>query len=218
MDEIKLSVSDFKVLVDSSAGAIDFLSLLTAVILAAVAIIAAAIAYLTYRNQTDPLVVVYATPDYDRPTVINLIIENIGRGVAKNISFELSEQLPVNAFGLSKIENEEWMTSGPLVNGIPALGPGAHRIITWGQYGGLHDLLGDKAIEVNAVFYRNGVFRASSLQQMKHCSLLEVSSFGATSAADNNWQRKQARQLEHIARELKAIARSSRKPRGDDIE
>ena len=219
MREIKLSVSDFKILVDSSAGAIDILQLVTAFVLAAVAIIAAVITYRTYRNQTDPLVIVYATPDYDRPTVINLIIENIGRGVAKNISFGFSDKIPANAFGVSKLEKSaEWMTTGPLISGIPALGPEAKRIITWGQYGGLHELLNDKVLEVTATFYRDGVIRSSSQKLLKHTSLLEVSSFGATSAADNNWQRKQATELSRIAKQLSAIARSNRNPQKSNGE
>lgn len=219
MKEIRLTVSDFKILVDSSAGAIELLQLVTAFALAVVAVIAAVITYRTYRNQSDPLVIVYATPDYDRPTVINLIIENIGRGVAKNISFDLSDKIPANAYGISKLEKAaEWMTTGPLISGIPALGPDAKRIITWGQYGGLHEIFGDKVLEVTATFYRNGVIRSSSLKRLKHTSLLEVSSFGATSAADNNWQRKQATELALIAKQLKAIARSSSRPQESNGE
>ena len=44
------------------------------------------------------------------------------------------------------------MSEGPLMNGIPALGPGECRKIDWGQYGGLKEAIGDSKIIATCYF------------------------------------------------------------------
>ena len=69
-----------------------------------------------FRTQVDPHVVVYATPDKTRPSVIVLVIENVGKRVAKNVRFTLSEPLPGDAWGLGDdVPEPEQMRSGPLI-------------------------------------------------------------------------------------------------------
>lgn len=121
------------------------------------AIASAAYTGLTYRLvrlQGDPKVIVYSRPDLDRPSIISLVIENVGRDVAYDVQFSSSRPIPRNAFGidLSTARKAESMQEGPLVDGIPQLGPGSTREITWGQYGGLVKAIGDTPIELSFTY------------------------------------------------------------------
>jgi hypothetical protein len=67
-------------------------------------------------------------------TVVDIVIENIGGGIARDVRFERSEN----------VDEEKWreFLNGPpcgelfcdtaLVKGIPALLPGGRRVIGWG--------------------------------------------------------------------------------------
>ncbi len=80
--------------------------------------------------QTDPCVIAYTRDKSD--ILLEIVIENIGRGIAENISFKRSE----------KDSEDQWSklfkgpTSTPLGNtilkeGIPRLRPGGKVIIEW---------------------------------------------------------------------------------------
>ena len=113
----------------------------TSIVAAIIAVSATIINYLFFRSQVDPHVIVYATHDDRRPGIILLIIENIGKSVAKEVQFEFSKFFPQDAFGFENAPQPQPLNKGPLFTGIPSLGPGAKRIITWGQYGGIHKAL-----------------------------------------------------------------------------
>ena len=115
-----------------------------------------AITYIVYRSATDPEVIVYADLDLKRPTIINLIIKNIGRGPALDICFNTSRPLPDKAFsvGIPKDMPSE-MKDGPIVVGVPYLAPNQELVITWGQYGGLKKYMGISSIEVTSICKKN---------------------------------------------------------------
>jgi len=92
------------------------------------------------------------TPDVNRQTIILLIIENIGKSIALNVSFSSDRELPEHAFGFKNAKKPAPMSDGPLITGIPALGTGAKRIITWGQYGGLEKGIGSDPINITIKF------------------------------------------------------------------
>jgi hypothetical protein len=100
------------------------------------------------KNQVEPCVILTVEHDPDRPTMFQLVVKNIGNSVARDISFEFSRPLPVKAFGVETGDGNKAPTldSGPLHQGIPALGPGETRKIDWGQYGGLIEAVGEKPI------------------------------------------------------------------------
>ena len=60
------------------------------IVAAIIAVSATIINYLFFRSQVDPHLVVYATHDDRSPSIIFLIIENIGKSVAKDGRFEFS--------------------------------------------------------------------------------------------------------------------------------
>lgn len=69
----------------------------------AVAIAGFAAPYLNRRllaTHTDPDVVIYTTPDESRPSVIVLVNENVGRGMAYDVRFSSSpEPIPCKVWG-----------------------------------------------------------------------------------------------------------------------
>jgi len=186
----------------------ELLSLLALVI----ALSSTVINYLLLRLQSDPEVVVYAIADLQRPSIINLIVENTGKSVAHDIRFKADRDIPVRAFGFENAPTPEVMTKGPLVHGISSFGPGEKRIITWGQYGGLKQGLGDEVLDITAVYFSRPPLRIKQ-QRHKTTSSIDLRSFEGTDGSDRNWDKKAADQLEKIAAALSMIADSKKRLR-----
>ena len=173
------------------------------VVLMFVTVSATMISYLVFRSQVDPEVIVYADTDEHRPTIIILVVENIGKALAKNIEFSLSGKFPQRAFGLS-VDNApvpETMKYGPLISGIPALGPGARRVLTWGQYGGLVKGLGDRVVFITAKYESD---RSVIPIRKRHTTVspIDIRSFEGTDASEKNWDVQAVAELKRIAKVL----------------
>jgi hypothetical protein len=141
--------------------------------------------WLTYRlvrALAEPHVIVYAHHDESRPTLIQIVIENIGHGLATDLTFTSSQPLPHRAFGVSVQEAKEGapMSEGPLITGIPSLAPGETRKMIWGQFGGLHKALGGKPIKLTCNYFHGARHMPPSI------GYLEVHSFEATDAAESD--------------------------------
>lgn len=174
-----------------------------------VAVFAALVGYIVYRSQIDPEIIVYVEDDEKRPTIMNLIIKNVGKGVARNISFYFSEDPPSGAWGLSEKEAKiaPKMEKGPLISGIPFLPPGGKRVLTWGQYGGLMKNLEGKAIMVTANYYSDHFGFPKTIKHKTQCPL-EVYSFEATDASDRNYDKKIAENIEKLTKVVQNISRN----------
>lgn len=174
------------------------------VFMALIATASTIITYAVYRSSTDPEVIVYADTDKKRPSIIILIIENIGKGPAKNVSFKTSRSLPEKAFSIKEPQNmPSTMSSGPIVNGIPFLAPHQKIILTWGQYGGLKKYIGGDSIVVTAQYGRaNAKF---SLNKLSSSSKLSVEAFHQTDISDSNWDKKISETLIKTNEQLKNI-------------
>ena len=148
--------------------------------------------------QTNPCVIVTVVHEDQKPTILQLIVKNIGNGVAYDIQFEHSRPLPKNAFGLSHVEKptSEIFTSGPLIDGIPALGPGETRKFHWGQFGGLKTALGQDKI-LTIVHCKN--LNQKKMKPMK-CPLDIDSHYGV-----NFSDTAELRNMKEIANSLKVI-------------
>lgn len=172
------------------------------------ALFAAIYTLLTYRivrSQGEPKVVVYVCGDPDRQTVILIRIANIGRDVATDIRFTASRAIPARAYGISLDEAKpaEIMSDGPLIDGIPILGPGDTRDTTWGQFGGLMKALGKEPIDIK-ITYKHG------RRKMRGYSRLEVASFIGTDASENP-NVVAAQSLEKIAKSTEVLAQAARR-------
>ena len=159
------------------------------VFMALIAMASTIITYAVYRSSTDPEVIVYADTDKKRPSIIILIIENIGKGPAENIGFKTSRILPEKAFSIEEPQNmPNTMLSGPIVNGIPFLAPSQKIVLTWGQYGGLKKYIGGESIVITAQYERaNAKFW---FNQLSSSSKLSVEAFYQTDISDSNWDKK----------------------------
>ncbi len=134
-------------------------------VVAALALVILTLAYLRFSakvlaGQTDPCVILTVVHDENRPSVLQLVARNIGSGLAQDISFRFSRPIPAGAFGLTENDAREAaeMKDGPLIDGIPALGPGESRRIDWGQYGGLTVALAGQPVMAVCRFKKNGKY------------------------------------------------------------
>jgi hypothetical protein len=169
-----------------------------------IALFAAVVSYLVYRSQADPDVIVYAQGDEKRARIINLVIENIGRASAYDVSFTTSADLPWKAFASDdEAPPAETMASGPLITGIPLLAPGGKRVITWGMYFGLNKALRAGTVMVTAS-YCSQHFGVPWRSRHKATCPLEVFSFAGTDASDSNY-------LKQIAEDVKKVAGAAEK-------
>lgn len=146
------------------------------------ALVTIAYAYFTLRlvrAQAEPKVIVYVKHDLERPSMLMIVIENIGHDIAHDVTFRPSRSIPERAYGITQGDAGEAqpMREGPLVTGIPSLGPGDSRVITWGQYGGLSKALGSVPIVLDYTYRHE---RRTIQGQAK----LEVLSYAATDASE----------------------------------
>jgi hypothetical protein len=178
---------------------IPFWTAVAAVAAGGSAVMAAFYTFLTFRivrMQAEPKVIVYVKDDLERRTILTIIIENIGRDIAYDVKFKASKPIPSGAFGMS-IDNAKpakEMQEGPLIEGIPALGPGDRRVITWGQFGGLTKALGDDSIILDYTYW-------SGKRLIKGQSKLEVRSYLGTDASQ--------KPIVSIAKSLEEISKYS---------
>lgn len=179
----------------------DWISIMMAII----AIISSLIAYWVFRASTDPNVIVYADPDRKRPSIVNLVIKNIGSGAALDIDFSSDRPLPKNAFSIeTPKEMPETMNNGPLIVGVPFLAPQQELILTWGQYGGLKKYLGNSSITITARYSRSS-FLFKKLQRIESMSKVDITSFAMVDISDHNWSEKIAKNLEQTNKRLSSI-------------
>jgi len=114
------------------------------------------VAYLAVHRGSQPQLLVYYQPNPDVPSLIDLVIENIGGGSALDVKF--SEPLPIDWWGIEKPDG-----SGSFISkdGFPALSAGQRYTFNGGQYSGLESSIG-KGLNIKVSYkYRNplGVLR-----------------------------------------------------------
>ena len=164
------------------------------------------ISYFLLRSQVDPEVIVYVKHDEMRPSLLMIVIQNIGRGSAYNVRFTIDRTVPAKAWGIEEPDPKEPvvpMEHGPLATGIPLLAPGEKRVLNWGQYGGLIEAVGRAPIRVSTHFESKRRFPWDPTDHTVD-SLLEVLSFEATDASEPpELRRTQA--LERIAADFRSL-------------
>lgn len=117
-----------------------------------VTLLAVSVAYIALVRQSRPHILVHYRPNPGIPSMIDLVVENLGGGLARNLKF--SQPLPSQCWGIEKPSGEGGEVLG---EGLPALAAGQKMIFDAGQYGGLEARLGN-ALEVKASYsYRNPI-------------------------------------------------------------
>lgn len=100
------------------------------------ALIAVWIAYIAILRNSQPLLLVYYQPNPDIPSLIDLVIENVGNGNAINVTF--SDPIPINCYGISTPDGEG---ESLFESGIPMIAPKQRYIFNGGQFAGLKSKL-----------------------------------------------------------------------------
>lgn len=172
------------------------------------ALVTAAYTYFTLRlvrAQGEPKVIVYVKHDLNRPSILMIVIENIGRDIAHDVRFVPSRSIPVQAWGIEHPDAKvaATMTDGPLLSGIPALGPNDSRVITWGQYGGLSHAIGDEPIVVRYTY-------SHERRKFSGETRLEVKSYFGTDASEAP-EIVVAKGIKEIQKSLQVISASAKK-------
>ncbi|MGP2948266.1 hypothetical protein [Serratia nevei] len=163
-----------------------------------IAICSTFVSYLVYKENTSPDVIVYLEQNSDAKTILDIVIENIGKSAARDISFNLNKQLVQNAFrGDTKGE----MSAGALITGIPFLAPGSSRVSMFGDYHGISNFLGNEKVKVTTTFRKaNG--RKLFSRKITSESYIEIQSFARASSSDNTNEHKIAMSLSKIEKVL----------------
>ena len=177
--------------------------------LVAVSVGGVMVSYFLLRSHVDPAVVVYTAHDERRPSLLIIVIENVGASPAYDVRFDLSRPIPQNAWGIEGLQKDEEvvpMREGPLVDGVPVLGPGDRRVLNWGQYGALEEVLGDEPVKISARFESRRSFPWDPTEHVS-TSVLEVRSFLATDASEPPDLRG-VKALEKISKDLSSIRSS----------
>ena len=177
------------------------------------ALVTAAYTYFTLRlvrAQSEPKVILYVKPDLNRPSILMIIVENIGRDIAHDVKFFPSKPIPASAWGIKPEDavQSSTMSDGPLVSGIPALGPNDSRAITWGQYGGLSKAIGAEPIFVRYTYRQDKrTFSGETRLEVKSYSGTDASEVPAVIVAKG--VKEIEKSIQAISISLKEIAKSS---------
>ncbi|VVO43243.1 hypothetical protein [Pseudomonas fluorescens] len=175
------------------------------IFMALISVATAIVTYAVFRSATDPTVIIYAQPDLQRQSIINIIIENIGRGAAHEISFKPTRPLPQRAFSIPIPEEmPDLMLSGPIADGIPFLAPGQRLLISWGQYGGLYKYLGDNPIRIDISCYRTR-YKGLFSKKLHSSSVLDIRMFQTSESAEHGYGPNLVKEFKSLNTLLKSI-------------
>lgn len=157
------------------------------------------------RDQSAPKVIVFLRHNPERQSLIYIVIKNVGADLAESLKFSPSRPLAAEAFGFPGTAKKptKVMTQGPLIAGIPALGPGEERVVLWGQFGGIELALDDGPITLRFT-YRQGARSFNGEAE------LELASFANTDASEAHIA-VAVRLLDSIAKSVGKIAAAQQK-------
>jgi len=129
-----------------------------------VTLLAVVVAYLALAKQSKPHILIHYRPNPEIQSIIDLVIENVGAGMARDVVF--SKPLPARCYG---IEDPDGPGFEVLDDGLPAIAVGQKYIFDGGQYGGLSKKIG-KQLEIEVSYkYKNPL--GISLSRKEVCFL-----------------------------------------------
>lgn len=169
-----------------------------------VTLLAVFVAYLALLKQSRPHILVYYQPNPSIQSIIDLVIENIGGGMARDVVF--SQPLPAQCYGIEKADREG---SEVLSNGLPAIAAGQRYIFDGGQYGGLAERLG-AALEIEISYkYKNPIGFNRNRREICVLSVSHLESMPSRTSAEaaivDALKGPNTTTLQKIEKELKAI-------------
>ena len=170
-----------------------------------IALLSLIVAYMVYYDNSTGDVVIYAQVDRKRPTVINLVIHNIGKGIARDIKFVCLNGIPEAANGISGLKEPlKIYETGALVNGLPILFPDEKLVYSWGQFGGLKEALDGKPLEIEVIF-----FSRNSLQlrrrKTRNKLVIDIAAFEGVDISTTIFEQEVQKSLQAIAKSLEKM-------------
>ncbi len=162
--------------------------------------------YYLLRSHVDPDVVVYTAHDDRRPSILKIVIENVGASPAFDVRFKLPREIEREASNNpAKLMDDIWrpVRERPLVDGIPLLGPGSRRVLTWGSFIALRETFCDAPVRVSATYESRRSFPWDPTDHTSN-SVLEVRSFLATDASEPS-ELRGVKALEALSKNLSAM-------------
>ena len=115
-----------------------------------ITLVAVLVAYLALAKQSKPHILVHYRSNTNVQSIIDLVIENVGSGMASEVKF--SVPIPVSYYGIEKSSKKGFDI---LQDGLSALAVGQQLVYDGGQYGGLSERLGKKLEVVVSYKYKN---------------------------------------------------------------
>ncbi|RZG45760.1 hypothetical protein [Acinetobacter wuhouensis] len=171
-----------------------------------IALLSLIVAYIVYYNNSIGDVVVYAQVDKRRQTIINLIIHNIGKGIAKDIQFICPKGIPKKAYGISGLsEPLKHYDSGAFINGLPILFPDEKLVYSWGQYGGLKEALNGEPLEIEITFFSRSNFQLIR-RKIKNRVVIDPTAFEGVDISESSFENEVKQSLKDIAKSLKNMS------------
>ncbi|HGL4550855.1 TPA: hypothetical protein ACKE7U_005012 [Klebsiella aerogenes] len=166
-----------------------------------VAVGSSCISYLVYKESTYPDVIVYLEQNNEVRTILNIVIKNIGKSAAKDVTFSFNENIFKDLLSNGECRA---LTGGALVSGIPFLAPGSCRILRLGNFADSKKILGDHKIRINTSF-RKANSKNPFARNITNESYIELLSLSMVDASDNSNEKKIAENLAKIEKAILKI-------------
>lgn len=170
-----------------------------------VTLLAVSVAYLALIRQSRPHILVQYRPNPNIASMIDLVIENIGNGMARDVTF--SQPLPARCYG---IENATDSGADVLSDGLPAIAADQKYVFDGGQYGGLESKLGNKLELEISYKYKNPIGITRKRKELCVLSVSHMKSMPSRSSAEQAiieaLKGPNVTTLQKIEKELKNIA------------
>lgn len=170
-----------------------------------ITLMAVFVAYLALNKQSTPQLLVHYRPNPDIQTLIDLVVENIGGGLARDVKF--SQPLPAKCFG---VESAQDKGVGVLGEGLPAISSGQKYIFNGGQYAGLSEVIGEKLEVVVSYRYKNPIGLIKKREELCVLSVSHLRSMPTRTSAEqaivDALKGPNKTTLQRIEENLKAVA------------
>lgn len=170
-----------------------------------IALLSLIVAYIIYYDNSTGDVVIYAQVDRKRSTIINLVIHNIGNGIARDIKFICLDGIPKAANGISGLKEPlKIYETGALVNGLPILFPDEKLVYSWGQFGGLKEALNGKPLEIEITFFSQNNLQLRR-KKIRNKFVVDVTAFEGVDISTTPFEKDVKESLQAIAKSLKKM-------------
>lgn len=160
-------------------GTVNLAQIIFYVVSPSVTLLAVFVAYLALARQSKPHILVHYRPNPGVQSIIDLVVENIGTGMAWDVIF--SKPLPARCFGIEKSDGSGVEVLG---DGLPAIAVGQKYVFDGGQYGGLSEKLGTQ-LEIEVSYkYKNPLGISRSRKETCVLSVLHLQNMTTRTSAE----------------------------------